>query len=853
MAYLSNKGAWGQHSTQHSPPALNGPSLAVKPHSLKQYLTLRNCLAAGLITWLGAYVGPLARETQPEAPPLTPQRYEEILQQCESIGSTPLIPRPQDPSGGVTSSLILPGSANIMGGEAVPIKNTQRSGRFDETLVEDLLLERGVAAKDRQRYMKLACGENPKQVYSHTRLTDAWILRAHLEKARKLRQAQDEYCSAAASAGSKFAFVQRHGAFPADIALEPTIALLRGQSSMHIHCYLPEDMETMLRLTSEYGISIRGFHHATGAWQVPEMLKTKAQNITVATFAEFGLFKWESYSANLAAGKILDDNGIAVAYKSDHSLAETNAKYLVYQAGIAHAFHLPEDKALQAITSVPAKALNLDHRIGYLQPGYDAGIVVWDSHPLTVGATPLQVFIDGAPQLQDDQVKHSIGSTFQDTNTGASSPTAPRMRAVPQEGDKTDFCWRARASNANFLITGVSTTFLKDHPLVPAFWRDREGTNMTLVINDGKISCLGSEHDCQEAATEVLHYDSTLTLHLSQGHVLPGLTAVTASLGMSEILLAPSSSNGMENPAAGISIPGAIDYAKFGVQLQGRAFARARMGGVTRAVSPPLSLGGVVIGVSVGINTDTSKSLHNGGIFQSDVALHLGLDTSAQYVRGTISAAVRDIRRLIRDGEGNQKGSIFGDVAKGKLPLVVHTNNHWDMQQLISIKNDFPNVKLVILGGSEAPLVAAELSASKIPVILTENRPAPEEFRHRDAVVGPPLTPSVARLLIEAGVEIALSISPRQLPLDYRLHALPLEAGWAAKYAGLSDAEAVRLISSSVEDILGLGRAKDLVIWEGSPLEFGGAVVLSFAQQNGKTEATSRLEISSCWPDEEDV
>lgn len=82
---------------------------------------------------------------------------------------------------------------------------------------------------------------------------------------------------------------------------------------------------------------------------------------------------------------------------------------------------------------------------------------------------------------------------------------------------------------------------------------------------------------------------------------------------------------------------------------------------------------------------------------------------------------------------------------------------------------------------------------------------------------------------------------------DFRIHDLALEAAWAAKYAGLSEKEMARLVTTNVEDILGLKKSKDIVLWEGNPFQYGGAVALSFHEnQHGK------LEVSACWPDESD-
>jgi imidazolonepropionase-like amidohydrolase len=318
-------------------------------------------------------------------------------------------------SGGVTSSLIIPGSSNLIGGEGTVVKNALYSGPNAEPVVEDMLLERGLPQEERRRYMKMALGENPKGTWGYSRLGNAWHLREHLQKGREIMIKQDDYCASVEATGplssdAKAKFIAAKGKFPFDLEMESIVSLLRGQVLLQNHNYEPEDLETMLRISKEFGYKVAGFHHATEAWQVPGMLKDQEPNITIATFAEFSLYKHESYSPSLYAGHILDKSGVKVAYKSDHVASFTNAKYLLSQAAVAHAFHLSSDKALQAVTSVPAAAIDQDHRVGYCRVGYDADVVVWDDHPLSRGATPLQVFIDGISQLNETAVCRNHGN-----------------------------------------------------------------------------------------------------------------------------------------------------------------------------------------------------------------------------------------------------------------------------------------------------------------------------------------------------------------------------------------------------------------------------------------------------------
>ncbi|EHK48366.1 carbohydrate esterase family 9 protein [Trichoderma atroviride IMI 206040] len=802
-----------------------------------------------LMTWPAAEMTDDTNEVNPDTKAFTPSvRAIDALKAYDEAATLIL-------SGGVTSSLLIPGSANLIAGEGVPVKNSLYSGEHSEPVVEDILLERGIPADERRRYMKFAFGENPKRTYGYTRLGNAWHLREHLQKAKELKEKQDDYCSAVLEAHSwresrKAGFVHHHGKFPFQLDLESTVAILRGRVIVQNHNYEPEDLETMLRISHEFGYRVSGFHHATEAWKVPNLLKEQGDNVTVAIFAEFSLYKSEAYSPSLYAGHILDKNGIPVAYKSDHAIGLTNAKYLASQAAIGHAFKLPEEKALQSITSVPAKAIDLDFRVGYCRPGFDADIVVWDSHPLSIGATPLQVFIDGRAQLDESQVKESMDTSFTAARAEDSNVSfEPQMRYEVSDAQREQTCSQAYEAGQSFVIDGIQKAFVDNYPELAASAAQADNEPLKLVVEDGEISCFGAAASCTEAENKFkTNGNKVLHLSLQNGHVLPGLTAVTRALGMTEIATDESTGDGQASSQK-IGDPESLVYAKYGLWLDGKEFARARLGGVTRAISlPTADASGFVQGVSVEFLTSGKKSLTNGAIVRGDVALHLALGDITKQSEGTVSSGVQHLRKMLEDGKGKHNGTMYGRVAAGELPLVVHCNNKYDMSQLILIKKDFPDTNLVILGGKEAPYVADDLAAANISVILSENRAAPDVFRDSDAVVGPPLTRSVASYLKEAGVTFALAIFETAMPADYRIHDLGPEAGWAAKYAHISQEDSVRLVTSNVESILGLDKSRDLVVFEGNPLSYGASVVLSF-HANGET---GKLEVATCFPREDE-
>lgn len=284
---------------------------------------------------------------------------------------------------------------------------------------------------------------------------------------------------------------------------------------------------------------------------------------------------------------------------------------LRFQAATAHSFHLSEDLALQSVTSVPARSLEIDHRLGFVRQGYDADIVVWDSHPLSVGATPLQVYIDGRATLDPLKVDESHPKVLRENEV---STYAPKQRKILPSDLREKICADLETVGRELVITGIKASFLHDDEPSTS-----EG-NLTMVIQGGSITCFAA--DCASSSS-----DNTIVA-LDNGYVLPGLTAVSASLGLLEIPSEESTKDG----TVGSQVADAEDivYAKYGVHLDGKSFRRARIGGVTRAISAPQARG-LSGGVSVGIKTKEQKILSlEDGIFQDEVALHVQIGQASK-------------------------------------------------------------------------------------------------------------------------------------------------------------------------------------------------------------------------------
>ncbi|KAJ3078292.1 hypothetical protein HK102_004600 [Quaeritorhiza haematococci] len=354
-------------------------------------------------------------------------------------------------SGGVTTSMVLPGSGTLMGGEAFVFKHRlMESGR-----AEDMLLNAGMDPEGEDglvwRYMKMACGENAKRFFGgrgmmpESRLGEGWLFRQQFEHARALIADQNDWCESAGETLAAFDgnTTRAHRLitkrFPEDLKRESLVALLRGDVRLNVHCYETWDLEMMVRHSHEFGFNITAFHHALEAWQVPELLASN--NISAALFADHWGYKKEAYGTSVRASKILTDAGVKVAFKSDHPVL--NAQHLIFEAAKAHHYGLPADLAIQAVTSVPADRLGAGWRIGRLLPGYDADVVVWDRHPLRLGAHPLKVWIDGFetfahPLAESALAMSPVPSSLRPVELRETGPVEGLLRKTNPEKGKTD-------------------------------------------------------------------------------------------------------------------------------------------------------------------------------------------------------------------------------------------------------------------------------------------------------------------------------------------------------------------------------------------------------------------------------
>jgi len=282
-------------------------------------------------------------------------------------------------AGGVTSLLLLHGSANMIGGQAVVIKNKFGLSR-DQMLFPNA-----------PRSIKFASGENPKRVYGSrnqlpsTRMGNFAVQREALQQAKEYIRDWDDY-NAKVQKGDKEARAPKR-----DLKLEALADVLRGKLLVQIHCYRADEFLTEMQMAREFGYHIRAFHHALEAYKVAD--KIAAEGIAIATWPDWWGFKDEAWDAQPWNAVMSSRRGVRVALKSDSNdvvrrLNQDAGKVIRYGGAT-------QEEALKMITLNPAWIIGVDDRVGSLEVGKDGDISIWDKDPLSSYAKVEKTIIDG--------------------------------------------------------------------------------------------------------------------------------------------------------------------------------------------------------------------------------------------------------------------------------------------------------------------------------------------------------------------------------------------------------------------------------------------------------------------------
>ncbi len=282
---------------------------------------------------------------------------------------------------GVTTVVTGPGSANVIGGQFAALKTYGRT-------VDEMVIKAPCA-------MKIAFGENPKTVYHEkhqaptTRMATAAVLREQLFKAREYLDALTDYENDKEE-NDKPEF---------DMKLNAMIPVIKGELVVKAHAHRADDILTAIRIAKEFNLDIT-LDHCTEGWLIADILKNYGCDVILGPILT-DRSKIELRNQSLKAPGILAKAGVNVSIMSDHP--EVPNQHLMLCATLAHREGMAQEDALKAITINAAKSVRLEKRIGSLEVGKDADMVLYTSHPFDYMSKVKMTFINGRLVYENEE------------------------------------------------------------------------------------------------------------------------------------------------------------------------------------------------------------------------------------------------------------------------------------------------------------------------------------------------------------------------------------------------------------------------------------------------------------------
>lgn len=292
-------------------------------------------------------------------------------------------------SGGVTTSHILHGSANTIGGQTQLIK--LRWGVDDE----------GLKFKGSDPFIKFALGENVKRSSSsqgNTRFPDTrmgveQVLTDAFQRATDYQNAMKKAAPAATTTakGKTATTATAAPAFRRDLELDALVEIMNKKRFITCHSYIQSEINSTMKVAERYGFNINTFTHILEGYKVAD--KMKAHGVNASTFSDWWMYKMEVIDANAYNAAIMAGVGLNVAINSDDAemarrLNQEAAKSVKYGG-------MSEEDALKMVTINPAKMLHVDAQVGSIKAGKDADLVLWSDNPLSIYAKAEKTIVDG--------------------------------------------------------------------------------------------------------------------------------------------------------------------------------------------------------------------------------------------------------------------------------------------------------------------------------------------------------------------------------------------------------------------------------------------------------------------------
>ena len=684
-------------------------------------------------------------------------------------------------AGGVTTARILHGSANAIGGRDEVLK--MKWGRR----ADELRFPGGPEG------IKFALGENPKRSngggrgerFPASRMgVEAVFLRA-FERAREYQRTWDEYAAA-----------KMRGEDPEpprkDVRLDVLAGILRGEVLVHSHCYRADEILMLIRASQRFGFQIATLQHVLEGYKVAhEMAEAK---VAGSTFGDWWAYKIEAYDGIPQNAALMDVAGVSSSLNSDS--AEMMRRMYGEAAKSVRYAALDPVRALALVTLNPARQLGIGERIGSIETGKDADLVLLSGDPLSSLSRVLWTMVDGEIEFERED-------TF--GLEAAPPPVAAivesELPAPPEAGDVLAF-----VGGTLHTVTGGDIV------------------DGVLLVRGARIAAIGT-------AAEVPIPAGARVVDVTGKHVWPGMIALASNVGLYEIGSVPATDDQGET---GGSQPDVRTTAS--INAESAHIGVTRVNGITRAQTAPQN-GGPIRGQSavVKLAGDTWEEM-------------LTVDRDMLHVR--FPATPNDAKKKEKSeelkllektfDEAREYGRLVDEAAKGgawpaydprREALVPYVRGakkvalYADNAQTILFALRFAReqeLAAVLYGAREGWKVAEAIARERVPVVVGPVLDLPgSRFDPYDAPF------ANAALLARTGVSVAIMSADNENERN-----LPFHAAMACAH-GLPEAEAVRAVTYHPARVLGLerelgslapGKLADLVVTDGSLLEIRSRV-----------------------------
>lgn len=704
----------------------------------------------------------------------------------------------RDLAGGTTTANILHGSANAIGGKTLVIKL-----RWGATRPEDLVFQGALPG------IKFALGENvtqkrgaprtPPERFPITRQGVDYVMRDAFTRAKAYRTAWDDY-NAAKAKGLDVLPPKR------DLQLDPLVEVLEGKRLVHVHSYRADEILMMIRVADEMGFKVATFQHVLEGYKVAQEIA--AHGAGASTFSDWWGYKAEANDAIPYNAALLTRKGVVVSINSDDAeqarrLNNEAAKTIRYGG-------LTDDEALATVTINPAKQLKIDNRVGSLEAGKDADVVLWNHHPLSTEAIVDQAYIDGKLYYdrQKDEAQHAAAGQDNGAHTdGVLGPAAAPLATAPAAPAER-LTITANAAGATWAIANARIVTVSG-PVIP---------KGTVVITGNRIEAVGANAPVPAGAKVV---------DAAGANVYPGFVDAATDVGLNE----PGPRNYDDVSEMGEWNQALRTQRAF--KIDSDAVPVTRVEGITTIGVIP---GGGVISGSLPV-MDLDGWTWEEGTLRASAGLVMTFPGGGGAGRGfgggrgggpaatpsdqiaRLDALLDRARAYAKEPAGHPVDlslEPFLPILNRTQAFIVNASTEPGIREAVSWA-DRQHVRIVVHGGPDTQRAAEVLKAHDVPVILTTvlTLPPREDDFHAYSY-------QTAGVLARAGVRFAFSSGGFQFSRN-----VPFQAGRAVAW-GLDHDSAIRAMTLDAARILGVdsqigsiepGKLANLVVEKGDALE----------------------------------